>query len=156
MKIKSCMNPDIRSIHAAETLQQAARIMWEADCGALPVLNDEKQAIGMITDRDIAMAGFIQGLPLSDIPVKSVMSKTLVSISPEQDLAEAEHLMQANQLRRLPVINSKKQLVGILSLNDIAAAYKRDSGKQVKANEVADTLASICTHRTLVKNSAVA
>ncbi|WP_372625566.1 CBS domain-containing protein [Arsukibacterium sp.] len=156
MKIKSCMNPDIRSINAAETLQQAARIMWEADCGALPVLDDHNQAIGMITDRDIAMAGFIQGLPLSDIPVNSVMSKTLVSIGPEQDLSEAEHLMQANQLRRLPVLNGKKQLVGILSLNDIATAYKRDSGKQVKANEVADTLASICIHRTLVKNSAVA
>tara|TARA_Y100001951_G_C11230317_1_gene234203 strand:- start:23 stop:475 length:453 start_codon:yes stop_codon:yes gene_type:complete len=149
------MNPDIRSIQANQTLQQAAQIMWEADCGSLPVLNDDKQTIGMITDRDIAMAGFIQGLPLSDIPVKDVMSKTLISIGPEQDLTEAEQLMQANQLRRLPVLNSKKQLVGILSLNDIAAAYKRDSGKQVNANEVADTLASICTHRTLIKTSAV-
>ncbi|HAW94244.1 MULTISPECIES: CBS domain-containing protein [unclassified Arsukibacterium] len=155
MKITSCMNPDIRSIQANQTLQQAAQIMWEADCGSLPVLNDDKQTIGMITDRDIAMAGFIQGLPLSDIPVKDVMSKTLISIGPEQDLTEAEQLMQANQLRRLPVLNSKKQLVGILSLNDIAAAYKRDSGKQVNANEVADTLASICTHRTLIKTSAV-
>jgi CBS-domain-containing membrane protein len=84
------------------------------------------------------------------------MSKSLVSIGPEQDLTEAEQLMQSKQLRRLPVLDSKKHLVGILSLNDIATVYKRDNGKQVKANELADTLASICTHRTLIKTAAVA
>jgi CBS domain-containing protein len=153
MNIQACMNPDTKTIRADESLQHAAKIMWEADCGALPVLNDKQQTIGMITDRDIAMAGFIQGLPLRDILVKSVMSDHLVSIGPEQNLAEAEQLMQANQLRRLPVVDGKKHLLGILSLNDIATAYKRDNGKQVNANEVADTLASICTHRTLAKTA---
>ncbi len=156
MKVQSCMNPEHKSIDVDESLQQAAKIMWEADCGVLPVLNNDKQVIGMITDRDIAMAGFIKGLPLRDIRVKDVMSKSLISTSPEQDLAQAEQLMQVHQLRRLPVINHKKHLVGILSLNDIATAYKRDSGKQVKASEVADTLASICTHRTLAKAASAA
>lgn len=156
MKVQACMNPEFKTIHVDASLQHAAQIMWESDCGALPVLNNEKQVIGMITDRDIAMAGFIQGLPLRDIRVKDVMSKSLISIEPEQNLAKAEHLMQTNQLRRLPVVNNKKQLLGILSLNDIASAYKRDSGKQVTAHEVAETLASICTHRTLAKTAAVA
>lgn len=156
MKVQACMNPEFKTINVDESLQHAAQIMWEADCGALPVLNHDKHPVGMITDRDIAMAGFIQGLPLRDIRVKDVMSKSLISIGPEQDLAKAEHLMQTNQLRRLPVIDNKKHLVGILSLNDIATAYKRDSGKQIKASEVADTLASICTHRTLMKTAAVA
>lgn len=156
MKVQTCMNPDARSIQVEESLQNAARIMWESDCGALPVLNAANQVIGMLTDRDIAMAGFIQGLPLQDIRIKDVMSKSLISVGPDQDLTQAEHLMQTNQLRRLPVVNNKKHLVGFLSLNDIATAYKRDSVQQVKANEVADTLASICTHRVIAKTAAIA
>ncbi|EGM71432.1 CBS domain-containing protein [Shewanella sp. HN-41] len=156
MKVQSCMTPDVRCIKAEESLLQAAKIMWEVDCGALPVLNNELQVIGMVTDRDIAMAGFIQGRPLRDILVSEAMSKCLVSIGINDELSVAEELMQSKQLRRLPVLDGKQQQVGILSLNDIARAYKADSGKAIKANEVADTLASVCTHRTLAKVSSIA
>ena len=156
MKVQTYMTPDVRCIRIQESLQDAAKIMWEADCGALPVLNNEGQVAGMITDRDIAMAGFIQGKSLKDILVSETMSKSLISIKADDDLAAAEKLMQSKQLRRLPVLDSKKKLVGILSLNDIATAYKKYSGRQVKADEVADTLASVCTHRTLAKASATA
>lgn len=156
MKVQTYMTPEVKSVKAGESLQEAAKIMWESDCGALPVLNNEQQVVGMITDRDIAMAGFIQGRPLRDIQVSECMSKTLFSIGIDEDISAAEKLMQSQQLRRLPVLNSKQHLAGILSLNDIARAYKKDGGKQVKASEVADTLASVCTHRTLAKASAAA
>lgn len=156
MKIQTYMTPGVKSIKAGESLQDAAKIMWEGDCGALPVINDKQQVVGMITDRDIAMAGFIQGRPLRDIQVSETMSKSLVTVGIDDDLSAAEKLMQSKQLRRLPVLNSKQHLAGILSLNDIARAYTKDGGKQVKANEVADTLASVCTHRTLAKAGAVA
>nr|WP_293385725.1 CBS domain-containing protein [Natronospirillum sp.] len=145
------MTSEVRAINAEESLQEAAKMMWEGDCGALPVINNENRVIGMITDRDIAMAAFIQGCLLGDIPVGESMSKNLVTTGIDDDLSAAETLMQVHQLRRLPVLDRKQHLVGILSLNDIARSYYKDGGKQVKANEVADTLASVCTHRTLAK-----
>lgn len=154
MKVKACMTPDVRCIRQNDSLQEAAKAMWEQDCGALPVLNSKKQVVGMITDRDIALAGFKLGRSLKDIAVKESMSKSLVSVGLETDLDAAEKLMQSQQLCRLPVVDNERQLKGILSLNDIANAYKRDGGKQVKANEVADTLASIGIHRSLANTAA--
>lgn len=149
MKIREYMTKKVDCIQSDQTLRDASKLMWEGDIGALPVLDKKKQVIGMITDRDIAMAVYTTGKLLSDIPVSHSMSRSIVTCEEEDQLSVAEKAMQLHRIRRLPVLNAQKQLSGIISLNDIAVAFaKKDRG--VEAKEVADTLSTICTHRSPV------
>ena len=147
MNIRECMTADVECVAASGSAQEAARLMWDRDCGVIPVVNDEAAVVGMITDRDIAMAALTQNRLLGDIPVSQVMSDRVVSVSENDDLSVAEQAMQANQLRRVPVLDDQQQICGILSLNDIALAYSHEGNKLVDAFEVANTLASVCRPR---------
>ena len=94
--------------------------MWEADCGSLPVIDAEGCPIAMITDRDICMAAHFQGAPLHVLRVRDAMSAAIYSCTPTDSVASAEDLMRTHQIRRLPVVNERSHVIGILSLNDIA------------------------------------
>ena len=142
------MHANAFSIHRADNLSNAARIMWEKDIGALPITDDEDHVIGVITDRDIAMAGFTQGKVLSDIPVERSMSKNLFWCDQNDELEKAQELMQQHQVRRLPVLDGNKKLAGMLSLNDIAQEYSVRPKKSIKPEMLADTLAAICKRRS--------
>lgn len=146
MKIDQYMTTNVAVVNAVDSLHSAAHLMWEIDCGALPVEKDSA-VVGMITDRDIAMAAYLCGKPLNEILVDDIMSDELFSCKPSDEIAVAENLMTMNKVRRLPVKDEANKLVGIISLNDIAVAYQSSGGKQVKAVEVAETLSSICSHR---------
>jgi CBS-domain-containing membrane protein len=104
----------------------------------------------MITDRDICMAAHFQGGSLRDLKVKNAMSKGVCTCKPSDTIAKAEQAMRSNQIRRLPVVDSENRIVGILSLNDIAAEAEAEAGAkkhEVKFNEVGRTLTAICRHR---------
>jgi len=94
--------------------------MWDHDCGCVPVLNEQARVVGMITDRDICMAAFFQGAPISGIKVSTVMSRELFSSFADDDLSVAETIMREKKVRRLPVLNQEGRLVGLVSLSDIA------------------------------------
>ncbi|GAB3031416.1 CBS domain-containing protein [Bowmanella dokdonensis] len=147
MKIKAVMTRHVFFLNQLDNLSEAARLMWDHDFGSLPVLDDEKNLVGMITDRDIAMAAYLQNRLLADIQVASIMAKNPVSCQQDEELFSAENAMQNHKLRRLPVLDEEQRLVGIICLNDIALAYKHGRDKEVNAGEVADTLAAICNHR---------
>jgi len=147
MKIKDIMHSKPFTVHRNASVDQAARLMWENDLGALPVIDDNDHVIGMITDRDIAMAAFTQGRALTDITVDSSMSKSLYCCELGDELEKAQDLMRQHQVRRIPVLDNSNHLVGLLSLNDIALAYSGRSKKDVKAESVADTLSAISRHR---------
>ena len=147
MKIRECMTTDVTSISPSDNLHDAARLMWEHDCGVLPVIDQNQTVVGMITDRDIAMAAYTQGRQLGEIRVEQAKSGSLCSCTADQDLGLAERMMQEHQVRRLPVCDEAGRLVGIISLNDIALAYRQGQGRQVRADEVAQTLASVSNHR---------
>jgi CBS domain-containing protein len=102
-----------------DTLNAAARHMWERDCGAVPVL-DGGQLVGIITDRDICMAAYTQGRPLTDIRIQDVMARHVHACHPDETLERAASLMAEARVRRLPVIDRERRLVGIISLADIA------------------------------------
>jgi CBS domain-containing protein len=142
------MNAPIATCHVNDPLNVAAQRMWDRDCGALPVVNDEGVLTGMITDRDICMAALTQGKPLDDMLVNSAMSHHVVSIHPEQALSDAELLMMHHQIRRVPVIDERGAPIGIISLNDIALECAQpDSKLQHGAQKLARTLAAICRPR---------
>jgi CBS domain-containing protein len=146
MNVVEFMNKSVTSVRPTDNLHTAAGIMWERDCGVLPVVDENEQVIGMISDRDICMAAYTQGRLMSDITVDTAMSKGLFECRSDQSIEDALNIMAMQQVRRLPVVDQKNQLVGILSLNDIALAYKSSKGVHIRAEDVITTLAAICEH----------
>lgn len=130
-----------------DTLEVAARRMWEHDVGALPVTDATGQTVGMITDRDIAMAAYIQGKPLGHMDVKSAMSVNLWCVQPHSSITEVETLMQEHQVRRIPVVDGARHPVGMISLNDLARRAGAPDGARVSREEVARTLSAVCEPR---------
>lgn len=120
MKARDLMSRNVQTCPVSATLADAARKMWEADLGALPVIDEEGRVVAMITDRDICMAAYLQGVPLSSSSVTTAMSKRLVSCSPNATVHEIEQKMLTAQVRRMPVIDELGTLAGIVTLGDIA------------------------------------
>lgn len=117
-----------REVHVArpdETIQQAARTMADIDAGVLPVRNDDR-LVGMITDRDIAIRAVAEGKG-PDCLVRDVMTDDVKYCFEDQDLDEVTRNMGDIQVRRLPVANREKRLVGIVSLGDVATSRDRKS-----------------------------
>ena len=144
MIVADLMTENTACIRPNQSLSDAARLMWECDCGALPVLNSAGEVCGMITDRDICMATWLRNSPPHAIPVSSVMSRHLHSCAPSDPLSSAEALMREKQIRRVPVLNAVGQLLGILSLADLAKQTTHGTRAGLLADEVASTLADIC------------
>ena len=155
MKVQELMVKTVFSINDNATVNDAAQLMWEHDCGCIPVIHaPDSKLVGVITDRDIAMAGYTTGKPLRDIAVTTACSSEGIVASPEDDIADVEEWMQSNQIRRIPVVNESSEVVGIVSLNDIAiAAGTRGSG--INSKEVASTLSAICRKSGSVELNAV-
>ena len=118
MKVSDAMTADVRVANPEETIQQAARTMASLDAGVLPV-GEEDHLIGIITDRDIAIRGVAQGKGPT-AKVREVMTEEVKYCFDDQDIEEVTRNMADIQVRRLPVLNRSKRLVGILSLGDIA------------------------------------
>ncbi len=146
MLIKEIMTHNTVTCDEQKTLNDAAQQMWDSDVGAMPVVNAEGIATGMITDRDICMAGYTQGRLLSEIPVSAAMSSELHTVTASADLKEAERLMRENQIRRLPVVDGEGRPMGIVSLHDLAQSL--GTGKNgVAAQEIAETLRDVSRPR---------
>lgn len=148
MKARDLMTRHVHTCRVDATLAEAARTMWEADVGALPVVDDEGRVVAMITDRDICMAAYTQGVPLAASGVASAMSKQLVSCSPHASLHEIEQKMLSAQVRRIPVIDDLGTLVGIVTLGDIA--HHTQSGSLLErfgAAGVTKTLSAVSERR---------
>jgi CBS domain-containing protein len=119
MKVHDAMTPSVLLASPDWSIREAARAMADQDIGALPVGNDER-LVGMITDRDIAVRAVAQGLG-PDTPVRDVMSSEPVLYCHEDDdLEDVARNMGSVQVRRLPVVNRDKRLVGIIALSDLA------------------------------------
>ncbi len=120
MQVQELMNRDVAACRSDQGLEAAARIMWEHDCGVVPIVDDLERVIGLVTDRDICMAAYTQGRRLSEITVASVMSKRVHTCSATDSIEHAELLMREHRVRRLPVTDGAGRLRGLLSLSDLA------------------------------------
>jgi CBS-domain-containing membrane protein len=119
MKVREIMTKDVRTCFATDSINRAAQVMWEADCGCVPVIDDQGNVVGIVTDRDICMAAYTQGRPLTEIAVGTIASKNVTTVNENDSLHQAEKLMHDVQVHRLPVVDGDRRLVGILSLNDL-------------------------------------
>jgi CBS domain-containing protein len=122
MKVSEAMTRDVRVANPNETLQKAAKLMASLDAGVLPVGEDDR-LVGMITDRDIAIRGIAQGKG-PKAHVRDVMTNEVKYCFDDQDVEEVTRNMGDIQVRRLPVLNKDKRLVGILSLGDVATTHE--------------------------------
>jgi CBS domain-containing protein len=147
MNVSQIMSRNVETCRPEDSLSEAAGKMWDHDVGALPVVGTDGQLCAMITDRDISMAAYTQGKSLHDIPVAVAMSRQISSCRPGDSLIQAEEIMRSRQVRRLPVLDASGNLVGLVSLNDLARESEREvgrKGRELSAQEVAVTLAAVC------------
>jgi CBS domain-containing protein len=120
MLVKEVMTSDVECASPDTTLQEAARRMKELDVGPLPICGDDDRLAGMITDRDITIRAVAAGLDPTRAKVRDIMTPNIIYCYEDQDVSDAAHMMEQNQIRRLVVLNHDKRLVGILSLGDLA------------------------------------
>jgi len=108
--------------------------MQEHDVGALPVGENDRQLVGMVTDRDIAVRGVADGKDISKLTARDIMTKGVISCQASDTAIHAAHIMETKQVRRLPVIDDSKRMVGMLTLGDIShATSHRIAAEIVKA-----------------------
>jgi CBS domain-containing protein len=120
MQVHEVMTRHAQCIRPPESIAAAARQMKDLDIGALPVCGDNDRLVGMITDRDITVRATAAGRDPGGTRVQDVMTPGIVYVFEDQDVTEAAQLMKENQVRRLPVLDRAKRLVGIVSLGDLA------------------------------------
>jgi CBS domain-containing protein len=155
MNIKEVMSRDVRTVRMVDRLDAAARIMWEHDCGVVPVVDGNQAIVGIVTDRDLCMASYTQGRSLGEIAVTSVMARSVRTCKPDDALATALATLQQHQLHRLPVVDARGVVVGMLSLSDaVRVAHGRPG--TVDAAALLKTIAAIRAPRRPVAKPAAA
>jgi CBS domain-containing protein len=122
MNVKEVMTSDVRVATPDQPISESARMMAECGSGVLPV-GDHDRLVGMITDRDIAIRGVAKQLP-PDTPVRQVMSSEVLYCYEDDDTEQVAKNMAKNQVRRLPVLNRDKRLVGIVSIGDLSKTVR--------------------------------
>jgi CBS domain-containing protein len=154
MKVEQLMTKEVVTCQPDDSLNRAARIMWEKDCGFVPVVesSENRRVVGVVTDRDICMAAYTKGQPLPQILVRDVMSTGVRACRPSEDLDSAESKLRDAQVHRLPVVDDADQLLGVISIADIAREAAHEIGalrRTVTTEEVGTTLAEIRKRRSV-------
>lgn len=139
MKVRDAMHPGCEWVSPDTKVSEIARKMFQNDIGAMPVGENDK-LIGMVTDRDICCKGVADGLDISEMTARDVMTSGIVWCHDDDDLEAAADMMESRQIRRLPVIDSNKRMIGMLSLGDISHAASQkttaDVAKAVSAHHM--------------------
>lgn len=120
--------------------------MWDHDIGCLPVVDAENHVIGMLTDRDACMACYLQGLPLGAISVEATMARQVFSCRPTDGVEDALASMKDRKVRRMPVVDGERRLLGVLTMNSLALECAREArlkAPDVKKDSLVETLAAI-------------
>jgi CBS domain-containing protein len=153
MQIQQLMTREPVTCRSDDNLERAAQLMWEHDVGCVLIVDSEGVLVGILTDRDICMAAYTQGLPLGRICVTSAMAHQLWTCAPQADSRDAEHIMRVHQVHRVPVVDSLGLPVGIVTLNDLARAARASSDASINQREVEYTLAAVSLPRQTVRAS---
>ena len=133
-RVRDVMTPDPQCVRDSDPVVDAARIMQSADTGAVPVVDGGKKIIGMITDRDIVVRLIAAGKDPKKALVNEVMTRSVRKVDQDAKVDEVVELMSSAQIRRVPVVNRNNEIVGIVSLADLATGETK-SGKVGKTVE---------------------
>jgi len=130
MKVKQAMHAGVAWVNPDTTVGELARLMREQDIGALPV-GENDRLVGMVTDRDIVCRCIAAGKDPKKATARDIMTKGIIYCRDNEDLDDATRIMELRKIRRLPVIDNKKRMVGMLSLGDISHASSRELSGEV-------------------------
>lgn len=142
MKVKDLMTTEPKVCTPDTTVAEAAHLMWEADCGMLPVV-DEGELLGVVTDRDMYIALATRDERAAHLRVGAVATRPAISCAPEDHVSDALAAMRHARVRRLPVVGFGSIVLGVLSIDDVLRAVGVD--ESVRGDEVIHTLQAICS-----------
>ena len=143
MKVKDIMTKDPVTCTPDTTVAEAAHLMWENDCGILPVV-DDGEIEGVVTDRDMYIALATRDTRAANLKVGAVATKTVVTCVPEDDVHQALTFMKKALVHRLPVVGFGGRVLGIVSMDDLVLAADVDD--TLSSADVLDALKAICGH----------
>jgi CBS domain-containing protein len=145
MQIAQLMTRNVKTCRLDERLDRVAKLMWDHDIGVVPVVDDDGQLVGIVTDRDACMAAMIQREPLHALPVSIAMTRHVVTCRGEDSDEHVATLMIKHKIRRVPVVDDDQRPVGMVSINDLALASAH--GEPIPEGEITGTLAAVSEHR---------
>lgn len=156
MRVEQLMSKQVKTCGPDDSLDHAAQLMWDHDCGCLPVSDGDgvNRVAGIITDRDICMSALFQGKPLRELRVSDAMAKQVRVCRPKDSITDVERTMREAKIRRLPVVDDQGAAIGMITLADLAREAELEQTRptpEITGNEIGVTLASICQapHRQL-------
>jgi len=150
MRLKEIMLEDTKTCRSNQNLLDAARLMRQVNCGVVPIIDENKKVLGMLTDRDICLCVADKDQKLSDIRISEAMTPKAYSCHPNDSIDDALETMRQHQIRRVPIVDDKGVLQGIVTMDDIIckAAKKLDATEARRSyEEVVDTLQNIHEHQ---------
>lgn len=149
MKVKDVMTAGAKTCMPETSLAEAASLMWENDCGTLPVIGVEGKVVGMVTDRDICFGAATKNLAPSEVSVGEVITGQVFACSPDDDVRDALKTMRRERVRRLPVLGDDGALEGVVSMNDVVLRAEQpsdDPAPELSYADVVETYKAICAH----------
>jgi CBS domain-containing protein len=147
MKVRDLMTGDVATCRPDDPMSAAARIMWERDCGIVPVVDADGRPVGVVTDRDLCMASFTRSEALSRMPVRAAMAKEVFQCREDDDESAIHDAMREHRVRRIAVVDDAGRLRGIVSLNDLVLHAVRKGADTRRGREIVRTLTEISRHR---------
>jgi CBS domain-containing protein len=149
MLIKDIMTADVATCSPDTDLASIVKLMWDRDCGFIPVVDGTGHVAGVLTDRDICIAAATRGVAPHRISAGQAMHPTPVrAASPDDSIDAALAAMRDSQVHRLPVLTDDGRLVGVVSMNDLVLRSGEPGGPAPR--DVVASLAAICSHRDVL------
>jgi CBS domain-containing protein len=147
MKVKDAMKTDVGACSTEDNLMKAADVMRLRDCGVVPVLDDEKSVVGMLTDRDICLAIVARNRKASDVKTKDLLKNKAITCFADDDLESALRKMRKYQIKHLAVVDKDNKLVGMLTISDVILSVRKDKSLKKK---IYSTVKAIAKPRPIV------
>ena len=148
MKISECMCKDICFVKPDCNAYDASRIMCENHIGCIPICDDNKKVVGIVTDRDILLRAVACDKNVKTTPVSEIMTTNVYTCKCDADINQAQNLMAQNQIRRLPITDDSDRVVGILTMGNLA-----QNDKKIGQQNVSTTIQNICNCQGSVANN---
>lgn len=141
---RAVMSQPVTTVSPEDTLHRAAQLLWDYDCGVLPVLERSGRLAGMLTDRDICMAAYTRGLPLWSCTVESAMSRPVYCVTSDASVQQVLSVMRDKRVRRVPVVNEAGFVVGLISISDLLQKLPAIEDQSAAHVAISEALCAVC------------
>ncbi len=141
MKVKDCMCKEVCYLKPETTIVDTAKLMNDQHIGVVPICDEEKRVLGMVTDRDIVLRGVANGKDINSTPICEIMTTNKCTCMEEDDICDAQEKMEEKQIRRIIVADENNKIVGILTLGNMS------QNEKIETEDVGETLEKICIHK---------